>query len=119
MVKYWAVSAASVRLKWPPRKRSTMGGARATIQAVASRETEKMRVMARLTESAKSARRCWLKREEKKGSEAAPAAWPRMPIDELKRVLATLRRGVPPRSWEGKERREHVSAAWGGTPVTR
>src|SRR6185312_1191237 len=98
MEKYCAVSAASVRLKEPPRKRSTMDGESATIQAAAISEAAKTRETARFTAAAKSPWRCWLKSEEKKGNEAAPAAWPRMPIGALKRVLATLRCEMPPGS---------------------
>src|ERR1700732_1101291 len=119
MAKYCAVSTASGWLRGPSVQRSTTALARAIIQAAARRETAAMREMARLTAAAKSPRRCWLKREEKKGSEAAPAAWPRMLMGELKSVLATLRREMPPGSWEAKKLRIHLSALTSETPTMR
>src|SRR5579859_6259288 len=94
--KYCAVSTASWCLKAPPRKRSMMGNDSATIQELASSAVASTRDTARFTPVANSHSLPCVNSEEKKGSEAAPAADPIIVMGTLKRFLATVSREMPP-----------------------
>src|ERR1700688_1589436 len=87
IVKYCAVSTASWCVKAPPRKRSMIGKESATIQELASSAVASTRDPARFPPVANSHILPCVNNEEKKGSEAAPAADPIIVIGTLKRFL--------------------------------